>query len=81
VGIAACEPASASPRGTGLDFIHIYPVVQWLVKKAIETREERALLIRNRALFSFHQHDATPQAQMPPLVLLPLLSFGGHPGA
>ena len=24
----------------GLDFIHIFPVIQWLVKRAIETREE-----------------------------------------
>ncbi|EDQ91848.1 uncharacterized protein MONBRDRAFT_19712 [Monosiga brevicollis MX1] len=45
----------------GLDFIHIYPVIQWLVKKAIETREERALQIRRRALFVFGQHEESPE--------------------
>ena len=30
----------------GLDFIHIYPVIQWLVKLAIATREEMGDYIR-----------------------------------
>lgn len=34
---------------------------QWLVKKALETREERAAQIRNRALFEFGQHGETPE--------------------
>uniref|UniRef100_A0A8C4NED2 Coiled-coil domain-containing protein 93 n=1 Tax=Eptatretus burgeri TaxID=7764 RepID=A0A8C4NED2_EPTBU len=37
----------------GLDFIHIYPVVQWLVKKAIETREEMGDSIRAFSEFQF----------------------------
>eukprot|EP00730_Choanoeca_flexa_P013648 TRINITY_DN5556_c0_g2_i1.p1 TRINITY_DN5556_c0_g2~~TRINITY_DN5556_c0_g2_i1.p1 ORF type:complete len:613 (+),score=207.05 TRINITY_DN5556_c0_g2_i1:119-1957(+) len=45
----------------GLDFVHIYPVVQWLVKKAFETREERARIIRDRAIFAFKQHDESPE--------------------
>lgn len=44
----------------GLDFIHIYPVVQWLVKKAIETREERQQEIRNRAMHEFAKRGKTP---------------------
>jgi hypothetical protein len=34
----------------GLDYIHIYPVVQWLVKKAIETRETEGDSVRKFAL-------------------------------
>jgi len=37
----------------GLDFIHIYPVVQWLVKRAVETRSEMGDLNRNFALLQF----------------------------
>ena len=37
----------------GLDFIHIYPVIQWLVKKAIETRAEMGDMNRNFALAQF----------------------------
>ena len=44
----------------GLDFIHIYPVVQWLVKKALETREERQQEIRAQAVHEFGKRGATP---------------------
>jgi len=37
----------------GLDFIHIYPVVQWLVKRAVETRSEMGDLNRSFALMQF----------------------------
>ena len=30
----------------GLDYIHIFPVVKWLVKKAIETREAEGDSVR-----------------------------------
>ncbi|KAH0540211.1 coiled-coil domain-containing protein 93-like isoform X2 [Cotesia glomerata] len=30
----------------GLDYIHIFPVIQWLVKKSIETRKESAGFVR-----------------------------------
>lgn len=40
----------------------ISPVaVQWLVKKAIETREERQQEIRNRAMHEFAKRGQTPQ--------------------
>jgi hypothetical protein len=44
----------------GLDFIHIFPVIQWLVKKALETREEMTQEIRNRALLEFSKTGQTP---------------------
>lgn len=45
----------------GLDCIHIFPVVQWLVKKALETREELAVQQRNSALHEFDKHGVTPE--------------------
>ncbi|KAK7484910.1 hypothetical protein BaRGS_00023830 [Batillaria attramentaria] len=45
----------------GLDFIHIYPVVQWLVKRAIETREEMGDFIRAFSVSQFGKHYATPE--------------------
>ncbi|XP_041365709.1 coiled-coil domain-containing protein 93-like [Gigantopelta aegis] len=45
----------------GLDFIHIYPVVQWLVKRAIETREEMGDYIRSFAVSQFSKNHATPE--------------------
>ncbi len=45
----------------GLDFIHIYPVIQWLVKKAIETREELGDKIRGFSLMQFHKKYSMPQ--------------------
>ncbi|XP_072029875.1 coiled-coil domain-containing protein 93-like [Amphiura filiformis] len=45
----------------GLDFIHIYPVVQWLVKRAIETREEMGDQIRAFSVSQFNKHHQTPE--------------------
>lgn len=45
----------------GLDFIHIYPVVQWLVKRAIETREELGDYIRNFSVSQFNKNHSTPE--------------------
>ncbi|XP_017762463.1 PREDICTED: coiled-coil domain-containing protein 93 isoform X2 [Eufriesea mexicana] len=39
----------------GLDCIHIFPVIQWLVKRSIETREETADFVRSFALSQFHK--------------------------
>ncbi|XP_071102764.1 coiled-coil domain-containing protein 93-like isoform X1 [Haliotis cracherodii] len=47
----------------GLDFIHIYPVVQWLVKRAIETREEMGDQIRMFSMSQFNKNYATPEDQ------------------
>uniref|UniRef100_A0A0N5AKH9 Coiled-coil domain-containing protein 93 n=1 Tax=Syphacia muris TaxID=451379 RepID=A0A0N5AKH9_9BILA len=37
----------------GLDFVNIYPVIQWLVKKALETKELQENSLKNHALFYF----------------------------
>lgn len=47
----------------GLDFEHIFPVVQWLVKKAIETKAETEDIHREYAVYLFEKvHGDTPQA-------------------
>lgn len=37
----------------GLDFIHIFPVIEWLVKKSLENREERGDYLRQYAVHRF----------------------------
>ncbi|XP_067002897.2 coiled-coil domain-containing protein 93 isoform X2 [Anabrus simplex] len=49
-------PHSIEPHQIqGLDFIHIYPVIQWLVKKSVETRQEMGDFIRSYAVSQFHK--------------------------
>ncbi|XP_050419309.2 coiled-coil domain-containing protein 93 [Patella vulgata] len=48
----------------GLDFIHIFPVVQWLVKRAIETREEMGDYIRAFSVSQFSKHYKTPEDEL-----------------
>ncbi|XP_013408338.2 coiled-coil domain-containing protein 93 [Lingula anatina] len=48
----------------GLDFIHIYPVVQWLVKRAIETREEMGDYIRAFSVSQFNKNHKTPEDEL-----------------
>ncbi|XP_068741608.1 coiled-coil domain-containing protein 93-like isoform X2 [Montipora capricornis] len=45
----------------GLDFINIFPVVQWLVKKAIERKEEMGDYIREFSVSQFNKHHSTPE--------------------
>lgn len=45
----------------GLDFIHIFPVIQWLVKKAIETRQEMGDYIRAYSISQFNKFHAMPE--------------------
>ncbi|KAL5006597.1 hypothetical protein ScPMuIL_015403 [Solemya velum] len=45
----------------GLDFIHIFPVVQWLVKRAIETRQEMGDYIRSFSVSQFNKHHKSPE--------------------
>ena len=45
----------------GLDFIHIYPVVQWLVKRAVETKEEMGDFIRSFTVSQFNKNHKTPE--------------------
>jgi len=60
-------PLSLEPHQIqGLDNVSIFPVVQWLVKKALETREEMQVQQRNSTPTSthfwtvFHVHLSTP---------------------
>ncbi|XP_070832365.1 coiled-coil domain-containing protein 93 isoform X3 [Chaetodon trifascialis] len=45
----------------GLDFIHIFPVIQWLVKRAIETREEMGDYVRAYSISQFHKTHSLPE--------------------
>ncbi|XP_076858991.1 coiled-coil domain-containing protein 93 isoform X1 [Brachyhypopomus gauderio] len=45
----------------GLDFIHIFPVVQWLVKRAIETREEMGDYVRAYSISQFQKTHTCPE--------------------
>ncbi|KAI9578160.1 coiled-coil domain-containing protein 93 isoform X1 [Glossina fuscipes] len=40
----------------GLEFLCIHPVIQWLVKKSVENREERNLRLKKFAVGQFHNH-------------------------
>ncbi|XP_040004744.1 coiled-coil domain-containing protein 93 [Xiphias gladius] len=44
----------------GLDFIHIFPVIQWLVKRAIETREEMGDYVRAYSISQFQKTHILP---------------------
>ncbi|XP_060534977.1 coiled-coil domain-containing protein 93 isoform X2 [Cylas formicarius] len=39
----------------GLDFIHIFPVIQWLVKRSVEFRQEQAAFVRAYAVNQFNK--------------------------
>ncbi|KAM6955649.1 coiled-coil domain-containing protein 93 isoform 2-T2 [Lycodopsis pacificus] len=45
----------------GLDFIHIFPVIQWLVKRAIETREEMGDYVRVYSISQFQKTHSLPE--------------------
>uniref|UniRef100_A0A6Q2ZD76 Coiled-coil domain-containing protein 93 n=1 Tax=Esox lucius TaxID=8010 RepID=A0A6Q2ZD76_ESOLU len=45
----------------GLDFIHIFPVIQWLVKRAIETREEMGDYVRAYSISQFQKTHNYPE--------------------
>ncbi|KAJ9598441.1 hypothetical protein L9F63_010885, partial [Diploptera punctata] len=47
----------------GLDFIHIFPVIQWLVKRSVETREEMGDIVRSYAISQFHKFCPLPEEQ------------------
>ncbi|XP_049819343.1 coiled-coil domain-containing protein 93 isoform X2 [Aethina tumida] len=51
----------------GLDFIHIFPVIQWLVKRSMEFRQERAAFVRSYAINQFNKdfpiHNQTKETE------------------
>ncbi|EPY75884.1 coiled-coil domain-containing protein 93 [Camelus ferus] len=48
----------------GMDFIHIFPVVQWLVKRAIETKEEMGDYIRSYSISQFQKTYRLPEVSI-----------------
>ncbi|XP_042541077.1 coiled-coil domain-containing protein 93 isoform X1 [Dipodomys spectabilis] len=48
----------------GMDFIHIFPVVQWLVKRAIETKEEMGDYIRSYSIAQFQKTYSLPEVSI-----------------
>uniref|UniRef100_A0A5F8A777 Coiled-coil domain-containing protein 93 n=1 Tax=Macaca mulatta TaxID=9544 RepID=A0A5F8A777_MACMU len=48
----------------GMDFIHIFPVVQWLVKRAIETKEEMGDYIRSYSVSQFQKTYSLPEVSI-----------------
>ncbi|CAH2304922.1 coiled-coil domain-containing 93, partial [Pelobates cultripes] len=65
--IVSVLPKMKCPHGLephqiqGLDFIHIFPVIQWLVKRAIETRQEMGDYIRSYSVFQFQKEHSLPE--------------------
>jgi hypothetical protein len=47
----------------GLDFIHVFPVIQWLVKRSVETREEMWHFVRSFAVGHFNKSCSLPEEQ------------------
>ncbi|XP_040295954.1 coiled-coil domain-containing protein 93 [Bufo bufo] len=45
----------------GLDFIHIFPVIQWLVKRSIETRQEMGDYNRSYSVAQFQKDHRLPE--------------------
>lgn len=48
----------------GLDFVSIFPVIQWLVKRVIEYREETGDLMRRHSEAQFNKTDKLPQDKL-----------------
>ncbi|XP_054274771.1 coiled-coil domain-containing protein 93 isoform X2 [Macrosteles quadrilineatus] len=47
----------------GLDFIHIYPVIQWLVKHSMERRKEMGDFFRSYAVKQFEKMYSQPEVE------------------
>ena len=56
-----CPHAIEPHQIQGLDFKSIFPVIQWLVKKVIETREEMGDHIRAYSISQFNKNYKMPQ--------------------
>lgn len=54
------EPNQIQGGANTADFVAIYPVVQWLVKKVIETREETGDLMRKYSESQFMKKNKMP---------------------
>lgn len=62
------EPHQMSLQG--MDCIHIFPVIQWLVKRSIEFRVSRAEAIKRHAIRRFNcTHPDLPEVRISPVHL------------
>ena len=50
-----CPYALEPHQIQGLDYIHLFPIIQWLVKKAIATREAEGDKVRQFAIKQYHK--------------------------
>ena len=69
----SCPFPLAAHQVQGLDFPQIFPVVQWLLKKVISTREENARALREHADLCFKRsmgdvltEDSAPRTELVP---------------
>lgn len=51
-----CPYALEPHQIQGLDFINIFPVIQWLVKESVNLRSEKAERLKMFAVGQFHNH-------------------------
>jgi len=51
-----CPHALQSHQIQGLDYDHLFPVIQWLVRQVIETRQLTGDTIRAQSVFQFAKH-------------------------
>lgn len=47
----------------GLDFVNIFPVIQWLVKESVKLRSEKAERLKAFAVDQFHNHFETTSSE------------------
>uniref|UniRef100_A0A1I7YNC8 Coiled-coil domain-containing protein 93 n=1 Tax=Steinernema glaseri TaxID=37863 RepID=A0A1I7YNC8_9BILA len=60
-------PHSIEPHQIqGLDFVHIFPVVQWLVRRVLECKEKYGDEVQNHSLYQFHQTADVPEEPFVP---------------
>ena len=55
-----CPAPLQSHQIQGLDYTHLFPVIQWLVRKVIETRRLTGDISRLQSLHQFRQHYRLP---------------------
>ena len=46
----------------GLDYVHLFPIIQWLVKQAIQTREAEGDKVRQFAIRQYHKNSSSEEA-------------------
>ena len=55
-----CPYALEPHQIQGMDSVHIFPVIQWLVKKSIEYRQKNEAIIKSYAVNMFNKDYTLP---------------------